>query len=107
AVTFDLDDEVEQVIITMPIVDSNDEVGAIDSVLTGEPIRNLEPEVVVLHIRSHARMRLSDTAELAFPIAIENDPIDMATVRRRFPAISARRVEIYVTRRAGGIVGIE
>src|SRR5439155_19743219 len=104
---FDLDDEIEQVIITTPIVDSNDEVRAIHSVLTAEPIRDLEPEVVVLHIRSHARMRLGYAAELAFPIAIQNDPINMATIRCRFPAVSARGVEIYVTRRARRIVGIE
>src|SRR6218665_1225156 len=38
----------------------------------------LQAQVVVLHVRAHARVRLGHAAELGFPVAVENDPVDMA-----------------------------
>lgn len=62
---------------------------------------------MVLDVGLDARMRFRHPTEFAFPAAIEDDPVDMATPRVRLPAFGARRVELDVRRRTGGVVGIE
>src|SRR5205823_14618131 len=90
-IAFDLDDEVKQVFFATTVIDSNDEVGPIDAVLTAISIRNFETKVVIFYIRSNAWMRLGDATKFALPIAVENDPINVAAIRHRFPTIFARR----------------
>ncbi len=70
-------------------------------------VGNFETEVVILYVGPHLRMRFGDTAEFGFPIAIEDDPVDVAAARVGLPAIGFRGVELHVHRGAGGIVGIE
>ena len=41
-------------------------------------VGDFETEAVVLHVGEHLGMRLGHAAELRFPIAIENDPVDVA-----------------------------
>ena len=50
-------------------------------------------------------MRLGDAAELGLPVAVEDDPVDVAASRIRLPAVRLRRGEVDVARRAGRVVG--
>ncbi len=52
-------------------------------------------------------MHFGDTAELPFPIAIEDDPVDVTAAGIGLPAIGFRGAEADVHGGAGGIVGIE
>ena len=52
-------------------------------------------------------MRLGDAAELGLPVAVENDPVDVAAAELGLPAVGFRRVEADVPGRAGRVVGIE
>jgi len=63
---------------------------------------------MVLRVSDHSRVRFSDAAKFAFPIAVEHDPIDMVLRRRTacLPAVPARRVELRVVGGAVRVVGI-
>ena len=54
-------------------------------------VRDLESQVVILHIRMDARMRFGDAAEFGFPVAVQDDPVDMAARRFRPSAAAAGR----------------
>ena len=54
-------------------------------VLGAVAIRHFQTEVVVLDVGPHLGMRLGHAAELRLPIAVENDPVDVAAARRRSP----------------------
>src|SRR6266851_5194520 len=51
-------------------------------------------------------MRLGDATELSFPIAIENDPIDMASAGVSFPATGLGGVELHMDRRPDWVVRV-
>jgi hypothetical protein len=59
---------------------------------------------VVFHIGPDFRMVFGDAAKFTFPIAVEDDPIDLATARVGFPAVGFGGVKIDVARGAGGPV---
>jgi len=62
---------------------------------------------MILYVRENAWMRLGHTTELRFPVAIEDDPIDMTPSSIGFPAELLRRIEVHVVCRADGIVRIQ
>lgn len=51
-------------------------------------------------------MGLDDATELPFPVAIENDPVQMAAIGPRLPAIGVAGIEPDVCRGADRIVGV-
>src|SRR5204862_8004052 len=53
------------------------------------------------------RVRLCDPAELAFPVAVEHNPVDVAGLRTRFPAVGTRGAKTNVGSRAGRVVSIQ
>ena len=93
----------------MPIVHQHDEVGQILARLRAVAVGHLETEVVILGVGDHRGMRFGHAAELALPVAVEHDPVDLVLRRRAagVPAVGARRVEANVRRGARGIVRIE
>ena len=86
-VALDLDDEMQEIVVAVPVVDEDDEVGDVGAALRAVAVRHLEPEVVVLDVRADARVRLDDAAELALPVAVEDDPVDVAAAGVRLPAV--------------------
>ena len=103
-VALDLDDEVQQVVVAVPVVHQHDEVGEIAADLGAVAVRHLEAEVVVLHVRLHPRVGLGHAAELGFPVAVQHHPVDVAARGIRLPAVRPGRVEADVRGRADGIV---
>ena len=106
-VALDLDDEIEQVIVPVPIIHAHDEVRSVSAHFRTVAIRHFQAKVVVLDIRTNAGMSFCHAAELAFPIAIENHPVDVASTSIGFPAELSRGVEIDVHGGARGVVRIE
>jgi len=62
---------------------------------------------VVLDVRADFGVGLGYAAEFAFPIAVEDDPVDMGTPGIGFPAVEFRSVELDVAGGAGGVVRVE
>ena len=62
---------------------------------------------MILDVCPHPGMGLGHAAELGLPIAIENDPVDVAAARVGLPAVRFRRVEVHVDGGAGWVVRIE
>src|SRR5437867_8225900 len=91
----------------MAVVHKDDEIGPVHPRLRTVTVRHFESEVVVLHICPDARMRLNDAAELGFPVAVEDDPIDVAAVWSGFPSIALRRVEADVRSGARRVISIQ
>ena len=91
AVALDLDHEMQQVVVAVPVVHQHDEVGQILPRLRAVAVRHFQAEIVVLHVGAHLRMRLGDAAELRLPVAVEHDPVDVVLRRRtaRLPAVGA------------------
>ena len=61
---------------------------------------------MVLGVRLDLGMRFRNPAELGLPVAVEDDPVDVATARIGLPAVLLRGVEVHVNRGAGGVVGV-
>ncbi|OQB36387.1 MAG: hypothetical protein BWY09_01949 [Candidatus Hydrogenedentes bacterium ADurb.Bin179] len=78
----------------MAIVYLDDEIGNIAACFRAIAVGYFQSQVMVLHIGPHPGMGLGDPAELRFPIAIEDDPVDVATVRSRFPPERLGGIEI-------------
>src|SRR5439155_917815 len=91
----------------MAVVDKNDEVGPVHPRLRTMAVGHFESKIVVLHVSADARVRLGDSTEFRFPIAVEDDPIDMAAVRGRFPTTPLGRVEADVRSGTYRIVSIQ
>src|ERR1035437_2005971 len=106
-VAFDFNDEMQRVVIAVAVVHQHDEIGEILPHLGAEAIGDFEPQVVILHISFYAGMGFGNAAELGLPIAIEDDPVDVAAAGVRFPAGELRGVEFDMCGGTGGIVGIE
>ena len=62
---------------------------------------------MVLDIRFDARMGFRNAAELRFPIAVEDHPIDVASARIRFVTAGPGGIKIHLFRRADRIIRIE
>ena len=73
----------------MAVVDQDDEVGQVAcAARRAIAVRHLEAEVVVLDVGAHRRVRLGDAAELGLPVAVADDPVDVAlVVDRCLPAV--------------------
>ena len=107
-VALDLDDEVQQVIVAVAVIHQNDEVRKVPARLRAEAIRHFKAEVVILDVGAHPRMRLGHAAELAFPVAIENHPVDVAAAGARSPSDRSCEVLKFTWLvEPIGIVGIE
>jgi hypothetical protein len=89
------DDEVQRVVRSLAVVHEHDEVGQVLADVRTEPVGHFEPQVVVLRVGDHLRMRLGDAAELALPAAVEHDPVDVVLRGRavRVPSIGPGRIE--------------
>ena len=81
----------------MAVVDEDDEVGNVATHFRTVPIGHFEVEASVLHIGANPGVRLDDVAELAFPAAVENDVVHVASIGAGFPAIGSRGREANVT----------
>jgi hypothetical protein len=53
------------------------------------------------------RVNLGHPAELGLPVAVQDDPVDVAAVGVGLPAVLLGGVEIDVDGGAGGVVGVE
>ena len=104
AIALDFHDQVERIVVPVAVVDEYDEVRDVALRLAGKAVRHLEAEVVILHVGAHAGMLLRNAAELGFPVAVEHDPVDVAAVGVRLPAVTLRRREVHVARGSGGVV---
>ena len=79
----------QQIIVAVAVIHQHDEVGQIPPRLGAVAVGHFQAEVVVLDVGVDARVGFGDAAELGFPIAVEDDPVDM--VLRRgvgLPAVS-------------------
>ena len=99
--------EVEQVVVPVAVVDQHDEVGNVAACLRTGSVRYFQTQTLVLDVGTDLRMRLDDAAELRLPVAVAHHPVDVAQALVRLPAGLLGRGEVDVSRRAGGIVGIE
>ena len=62
---------------------------------------------MVLHVGLYLRVALGDAAELGLPIAVQDDPVDVALPRVGLPTALLGSGEVDVGGRAGGIEWIE
>ena len=60
------------------VVNEDDEVRQVRALDTAEIVRHLEAEAMILHVRQHLGMPLRDLAELLFPIAVQDNVVDVA-----------------------------
>ena len=58
----------------------------VDTRFGGGAVRDLETEIVVLDVRFDTRMGFGYAAKLRFPVAIEDDPVDVAAAGIRLVA---------------------
>src|ERR1700737_4864029 len=98
AVTLDLDDEVKEVIVAVPIIHTHDEVREVSPGFRAVAVRYFQTEIVVLDVGADAGMSFRHTAELALPIAVEDHPVNVTASRVCFPEELSRSVEIDVHR---------
>jgi hypothetical protein len=78
------------------VVDPHDEVGEIAAHFGAVAVRDFEAEVVILDVGAFLGMGFGDAAELPFPLAVENDPVDVAVPGAGLPAVGAGGVEADV-----------
>ena len=109
SIALDLDDEMQEIVLATAIIDENDKVRDVGARFGGGAVRHLETEIVVLDVRFNPRMGFGHAAKLRFPVAIEDDPVDVAAAGIRLVATGPGpgRGEIHVDRGADGIVRIE
>ena len=71
------------------VVHQDNEVGAVNPHFRTETVRHFKTEIVIFDVGADFRVMLGDAAKFTFPIAVEDDPIQMAFGRRAdgFPAI--------------------
>src|SRR5688572_29105669 len=105
AIAFDLNDEMEEVIGPTTVIDQDDEIRDVAPQFAAEVIRNFQAEIMILNVGAYLRMAFGNAAELGFPIAVEDDPVDVAFLSVRFPAVGLGSVESDEAGRAAGIVG--
>jgi hypothetical protein len=105
AIALDLDDQIQRIV--MSVVDPDDEVWQVSFGRRTVEIGHLETEALVFDVGAHTRVRLDDTTEFGFPIAVANDPIHMAATVIGFPARGFRGREVDEASRTGRVVGIE
>ena len=91
----------------MPVVHEHDEVGSIVASLGAVAVGNLETQVVVLDVGADSGVRLRDPAELGFPLAVADHPVDVTAARVGLPADLLRRDKVHVDGRAGRVVGVK
>ena len=104
SVALDLDDEMQEV---MAAVDDNDKVWSVHPHFGGVAVGDLEAEVVILDVGLDPGMGFDHAAELPLPVAVEDDPIDVATAGIRLVEIGLGGGEVDVGGGTDGIVGIE
>ena len=109
AVAFDFHDEVEQVVRVVAVVHEDDEVWEVAAGFGAVAVRDFQTEVVILDVGADLRMALRHAAELGFPVAIEDDPVEVGFRRWTLgvPTVGFRGIETDVLGVAGGIVRIE
>ena len=81
--------------------------GKIFAVFGAAAVGDFEVEALVFDVGDDARVRFYDTAEFAFPAAIENGVVDMAAMRSGLPKVGLGGVEADEVGGTGGIVRIE
>src|SRR5207245_4692319 len=67
---------------------------------------HLEAQPVVLHVGAHAWVALNYAAELALPVAVQDEPVDVASRWIRLPAQRFGRGEVDVRGGVGGVIEI-
>jgi hypothetical protein len=97
----------KKVVRTVAVIDEDDEVGDVFPHVGAEAVGHFQAEVVIFHIGDHLGMTFRDTAELGLPVAVEDDPVDVAAIGLGFPAQGLGGVEADVVGGAFGVVGIE
>jgi hypothetical protein len=55
-----------------------DEAGEVDAVLGGAAVGGAEAEALVFDVGEDPRAGFGDTAELGFPVAVQDDSVDVA-----------------------------
>src|SRR5581483_337183 len=84
AIALHFDDQIERLLLF--VIDLDDEIGDIAARRRAHQIRHFEAEVLVLHIGAHTRMRFHNAAEFGLPVAVADDPVDVAFARVGLPA---------------------
>ena len=103
----DFDEQVQQVTLTMAVVQAGDKVGDVVLLLSVQGVGDGEAEVVVLHIANNLFHVFKCLSELLFPgIGIGDDVGDVALVCA-CGEDRARRIEVDVARRAQRVVGAQ
>ena len=92
----------------MTIINEHDEVRAVYAHLRAETVRHIQPEIVILDIGMDTRMSLSYAAELGFPIAVKDDPVEVGFGWRALgiPTVRLGGIEADVFGGAGRIIGV-
>lgn len=103
-VAFDFDDQVQRFLRS--VLQQDNKIGKIDPLFGAEAIRHLHAQVVVLDVGPDAGVRFRHAAELRFPVAVKDHPVDVASPGVRFPAVLPGSGEVDVHRRTDGIVGV-
>ena len=107
ATSLDLHHEVQQVVITATVVYQHDEVRPVAMRLGTATIRDLEAQVVVLHIGAHPWVLLHHATELRFPVAVADHPVQVTAIGTRLPTQRLTGGEVHVTRGADRIVRVK
>lgn len=108
-VAFNFHDKVEQVVRAVAVFHEDNEVREVAAGFRAVTVRDFQAEVVILDVGADLRMAFGHAAELGLPVAVEDDPVEVAFRRWPLgvPAVGFRGVETDVLGGPGGIVGIE
>src|SRR2546427_11656773 len=96
----------KELVTALLVIHHQDEAGSIHARVRAVAVRHHKAQVVVFDVGADARMGLGHAAEFGLPVAIEDNPIDVAAARVGLPSIGLRRIEPDVRGGADRIVGV-
>lgn len=79
-----LHDEIQEIVLPPAIVNEDDKIGDVGPHCGAVAVWHLQPEIVVLGKCFQPWMGFSAPAELGLPIAVQDHPVDVTTMRVRF-----------------------
>ena len=60
------------------VIHKHNEVQQIGAALGAVPVRDFQPKILVFYICQHLGMIFGHATEFPFPVAVEDDPVDVA-----------------------------
>src|SRR5262245_57790229 len=96
----------EKIIGSMSVVHQHDEIGQVFADFRAIPVWNFKAKIMVFGIGDDFGVSLGHTAELRFPIAVEDDPVDVIPGwwPTGLPSFSTGSGEANVRRGTGRII---